>query len=48
MPDHSASRCCSCGQLTLTARGDPMNVSICHRVDRRCGSGSTCGAKRID
>lgn len=37
-PVHEAS--CSCGALTLTARGDPVRVSICHCLacQRRTGS----------
>jgi hypothetical protein len=35
---HEAS--CSCGQLTLTAEGDPIRISLCHCLacQRRTGS----------
>jgi hypothetical protein len=35
---HEAS--CSCGQLTLTAEGDPIRISMCHCLacQRRTGS----------
>jgi hypothetical protein len=38
MTEHPAS--CSCGQLTLVARGDPIRVSMCHchACQRRTGS----------
>ena len=38
MKERQAS--CSCGQLTLIARGDPVRVSICHcrACQRRTGS----------
>ena len=38
MKTHQAS--CSCGQLTLTAEGDPLRISMCHCLacQRRTGS----------
>ena len=32
--------CCSCGQLSLSAEGDPVRVSVCHCLacQRRTGS----------
>jgi hypothetical protein len=38
MPDREAA--CSCGQLQLTVRGDPIRVSMCHCLEcqRRTGS----------
>lgn len=38
MPSREAS--CSCGQLRLTAQGDPVRVSVCHCLacQRRTGS----------
>lgn len=38
MSEHHAS--CSCRQLTLVARGDPLRVSVCHCLacQRRSGS----------
>jgi hypothetical protein len=38
MSIHQAA--CSCGQLTLTAAGDPVRVSVCHcyACQRRTGS----------
>jgi hypothetical protein len=38
MSTHHAS--CSCGQLSLTAEGDPLRISICHCLacQRRTGS----------
>lgn len=43
MPDHHAS--CSCGQLTLVARGDPIRVSMCHCLACQRRTGSTYGAQ---
>lgn len=31
---------CQCGQLRLTARGDPLRVSVCHCLDCQLRSGS--------
>lgn len=38
MPTHDAA--CSCGQLRLTAEGDPIRISMCHCLacQRRTGS----------
>ena len=38
MPSHEAA--CSCGQLRLTAAGDPVRISMCHCLacQRRTGS----------
>ncbi|MGB5621247.1 MAG: GFA family protein [Gammaproteobacteria bacterium] len=36
---------CSCGQLKLTARVDPLRVSICHCLACQRRSGSTYGAQ---
>jgi hypothetical protein len=37
---HTREAACSCGQLRLTAEGDPIRVSICHCLacQRRTGS----------
>src|ERR1700761_7593231 len=43
MPDHHAS--CSCGQLTLVARTDPIRVSMCHCLACQRRTGSTYGAQ---
>jgi len=43
MPDHRAS--CSCGQLTLVARADPIRVSMCHCLACQRRTGSTYGAQ---
>ncbi len=43
MAEHHAS--CSCGQLTLVARGDPIRVSMCHCLACRRRTGSTYGAQ---
>ena len=43
MTDHPAS--CSCGQLTLVARGDPIRVSMCHCLACQRRTGSTYGAQ---
>lgn len=43
MPDHHAS--CSCGQLRLVARGDPIRVSMCHCLACQRRTGSTYGAQ---
>lgn len=36
---------CSCGQLTLTAEGDPVRVSICHCLACQRRTGSVFGAQ---
>ena len=43
MTEHRAS--CSCGQLTLVARGDPIRVSMCHCLACQRRTGSTYGAQ---
>ena len=43
MPEHHAS--CSCGQLTLVARADPIRVSMCHCLACQRRTGSTYGAQ---
>ena len=43
MSDHHAS--CSCGQLTLVARGDPIRVGMCHCLACQRRTGSTYGAQ---
>ena len=43
MRDHHAS--CSCGQLTLVARGDPIRVAMCHCLACQRRTGSTYGAQ---
>ena len=43
MTEHSAS--CSCGRLTLAARGDPIRVSMCHCLACQRRTGSTYGAQ---
>jgi hypothetical protein len=36
---------CSCGQLTLTAEGDPIRISMCHCLACQRRTGSTFGAQ---
>ena len=36
---------CSCGQLTLTAEGEPVRVSICHCLACQRRTGSVFGAQ---
>ena len=36
---------CSCGQLTLTTRADPIRVSICHCLACQRRTGSVFGAQ---
>lgn len=36
---------CSCGQLTLVARGEPLRVSMCHCLACQRRTGSTYGAQ---
>jgi hypothetical protein len=36
---------CSCGQLRLTAEGEPVRVSICHCLACQRRTGSTYGAQ---
>ena len=36
---------CSCGQLSLTTRGDPVRVSICHCLECQRRTGSIFGAQ---
>jgi hypothetical protein len=43
MIEHHAS--CSCGQLTLVARGAPIRVSMCHCLACQRRTGSTYGAQ---
>ena len=43
MTEHHAS--CSCGQLRLVARGDPIRVSMCHCLACQRRTGSTYGAQ---
>jgi hypothetical protein len=43
MTEHHAS--CSCGRLTLVARGDPIRVSMCRCLACQRRTGSTCGAQ---
>jgi len=43
MIEHLAS--CSCGQLTLVARGEPVRVSMCHCLACQRRTGSTYGAQ---
>ena len=43
MKQHTAS--CSCGQLTLVARGDPIRVSMCHCLACQRRTGSTYGVQ---
>jgi hypothetical protein len=38
VPDHVAS--CACGNLTVTARGEPVEVYLCSCTDCQRGSGS--------
>lgn len=43
MTDHHAA--CSCGQLSLVARGDPIRISMCHCLACQRRTGSTYGAQ---
>jgi hypothetical protein len=43
MTEHRAS--CSCGQLTLVTRGDPIRVAMCHCFACQRRTGSTYGAQ---
>ncbi len=43
MTEHHAS--CSCGQLRLVARGEPVRVSMCHCLACQRRTGSTYGAQ---
>jgi hypothetical protein len=36
---------CSCGQLQLTARGDPVRISVCHCLACQRRTGSVFGAQ---
>lgn len=36
---------CSCGQLTLTAEGDPVRISMCHCFSCQRRTGSPFGAQ---
>ena len=43
MTTHLAA--CSCGQLTATAEGDPVRVSVCHCLACQRRTGSVFGAQ---
>ena len=43
MTDREAA--CSCGQLRLTCRGDPVRVSMCHCLACQRRTGSTFGVQ---
>ena len=43
MPTRVAS--CSCGQLSVTVRGDPIRISICHYLACQRRTGSVFGAQ---
>ena len=43
MIQHNAS--CSCGQLRLVARGEPIRVSVCHCLACQRRTGSTYGVQ---
>ena len=43
MPERSAA--CSCGQLRVTARAEPVRVSICHCLACQQRTGSTFGVQ---
>ena len=43
MTPHPAS--CRCGQLTATATGDPVRISVCHCLDCQKRSGSAFAAQ---
>ena len=43
MTAHTAS--CRCGQLTATATGEPVRVSVCHCLDCQQRSGSAFAAQ---
>jgi hypothetical protein len=36
---------CSCGQLHLTAEGDPIRISVCHCLDCQRRTGSAFGVQ---
>ena len=42
-PPHTAS--CRCGQLTATATGEPVRISVCHCLDCQKRSGSAFAAQ---
>jgi hypothetical protein len=41
----SRTASCSCGQLTLTARAEPVRVSVCHCLACQRRTGSVFGAQ---
>ena len=43
MPDREAA--CSCGQLQVTVRGDPVRVAMCHCLECQRRTGSTFGVQ---
>ncbi|NUP12739.1 MAG: GFA family protein [Polyangiaceae bacterium] len=43
MTERTAS--CSCGKLTITTRGEPIRISICHCLDCQRRTGSVFGAQ---
>ena len=43
MTSHTAS--CRCGQLTATATGDPVRISVCHCLNCQKRSGSAFAAQ---
>ncbi len=43
MTTHPAS--CRCGQITATATGEPVRISVCHCLNCQKRSGSACAAQ---
>ncbi|MGC1577719.1 MAG: GFA family protein [Beijerinckiaceae bacterium] len=41
----SREAACSCGQLSLTVKGDPVRVSMCHCLECQRRTGSTFGVQ---
>lgn len=37
--------CCSCGQLRVTAEGEPVRISMCHCLECQRRTGSVFGAQ---
>lgn len=42
---NSRQAACSCGQLSLTTRGEPIRISVCHCLECQRRTGSIFGAQ---